>query len=49
MTLVDRYIYTIGGTTGFEYNMDIHRFDLTTCNWELVKADGKYIPDPRYS
>ena len=47
MTLVDRYIYTVGGTTGFVYNMDVHRFDLTTCTWELVEPKSQYVPEPR--
>ena len=47
MTLVDRYIYTVGGTTGFVYNMDVHRFDLTTCTWELVEPKSQYTPEPR--
>lgn len=48
MTLIDRYIYTCGGTTGFVYNMDIHRFDLTTLTWEQVKPESRYCPEPRY-
>lgn len=30
------YLYTVGGTTGYQYTCDIHRFDLTTGIWETV-------------
>ncbi|XP_043282304.1 kelch domain-containing protein 10 homolog [Venturia canescens] len=30
------YLYTIGGTTGYEYTSDIHRYDLRTNQWEAV-------------
>ncbi|XP_015431512.1 PREDICTED: kelch domain-containing protein 10 homolog [Dufourea novaeangliae] len=30
------YLYTVGGTTGYEYTCDIHRFNLKTCVWEKV-------------
>ncbi|XP_032680458.1 kelch domain-containing protein 10 homolog [Odontomachus brunneus] len=30
------YLYTVGGTTGYEYTCDIHRFDLRTGIWETV-------------
>lgn len=30
------YLYTVGGTTGFDYYADIHRLDLRTCVWEEV-------------
>lgn len=30
------YLYTVGGTTGYEYTCDIHRFNLRTGVWEAV-------------
>ncbi|XP_031841008.1 scruin like at the midline [Nomia melanderi] len=30
------YLYTVGGTTGYEYTCDIHRFDLRSGIWEKV-------------
>lgn len=30
------YLYTVGGTSGFAYTCDIHRFDLRTGIWEKV-------------
>lgn len=29
-------MYTVGGTTGYEYNCDIYRIDLRTRVWERV-------------
>ncbi|XP_076232236.1 scruin like at the midline [Calliopsis andreniformis] len=30
------YLYTVGGTTGYEYTCDIHRFHFGTWTWETV-------------
>lgn len=30
------FLYTVGGTSGYEYTCDIHRFDLRTKLWEAV-------------
>jgi hypothetical protein len=30
------YLYTVGGTTGFDYTADIHRLNLRTGIWEEV-------------
>lgn len=46
-----RHLYVIGGTTGFEFTMDIHRLNLITKAWELVyacKGDQPSEPQPRY-
>ncbi|XP_020290298.1 kelch domain-containing protein 10 homolog isoform X2 [Pseudomyrmex gracilis] len=32
------YIYTMGGTTGYDYTCDIHKFDLRTHRWEMIYA-----------
>lgn len=34
--LYDQYLYTLGGTTGYEYTSDIHRLNLKSGNWESV-------------
>lgn len=43
-------IYSIGGTSGYEYEMDVHRLDLRTRKWELLhKSRGEgQEPEPRY-
>ncbi|XP_034950263.1 kelch domain-containing protein 10 homolog [Chelonus insularis] len=41
------YLYTVGGTTGFEYSCDIHRIDLRTGVWESVYiCSGRDITEP---
>ena len=30
------YLYTVGGTSGYAFTSDIHRFDLRTKTWEAV-------------
>ena len=30
------YFYIIGGTTGFVYNLDVHRLNLETREWKLL-------------
>lgn len=46
-----KYLYVIGGTTGFEFTMDIHRLNLVTKEWDLVyacKGDQPSEPQARY-
>jgi len=45
-----KYIYSIGGTSGYEYEMDVHRLDLSTRKWELLHKSLGDIqePEPRY-
>lgn len=46
--------YIIGGTTGFIYNLDVHRLDLQTCNWECIYSNFNNLdtsdsdPEGRY-
>lgn len=47
MTNVGRYVYVCGGTTGFVYNMDLHRLDIHTGVWEHLTVHSKYTPDSR--
>lgn len=45
-----KYIFSIGGTSGNEYEMDVHQLDLSTKNWELLyhaRGEG-HEPEPRY-
>ncbi|OWF43573.1 kelch domain-containing protein 10-like [Mizuhopecten yessoensis] len=49
MNVVGHYLYIVGGTSGFVYNMDIHQLDLRTATWTHLEADNqKYIPESRY-
>ncbi|XP_055387527.1 kelch domain-containing protein 10 homolog [Condylostylus longicornis] len=32
----DRWLYTIGGTTGYDYSCDVYRLDLYTKTWEML-------------
>ena len=42
------YLYTVGGTTGYEYTCDIHRFDMRTRVWEAVYiCSGKDQCEPK--
>lgn len=36
IVLLNQYLYTVGGTTGFEYTCDIHRLNLKDGIWEVV-------------
>lgn len=47
-------LYTVGGTSGFHYFMDVHRLNLHTRAWELVidgianfEAHHEISPSPR--
>ncbi|XP_017092641.2 kelch domain-containing protein 10 homolog [Drosophila bipectinata] len=45
------YLYTIGGTTGFDYTCDVYRLDLRTRIWENVyisRPEMRDDPDGRY-
>lgn len=47
------HFYSIGGTTGHEYSIDVHRFDLLTkrwtCLWKKSTAvGGDVFPEERY-
>lgn len=42
------YLYSVGGTTGFDYTCDIHRYDLRSNTWESVYiCSGRNLPEPR--
>jgi hypothetical protein len=46
MSLYENCLYIFGGTTGYEYNADIHRLDLATLEWSQVAASGT-VPEGR--
>ncbi|KAJ1520222.1 hypothetical protein ONE63_004432 [Megalurothrips usitatus] len=51
LVLNGQWLYTMGGTTGFVYNSDVHRFNLRTQVWEEVyicKGLSSHEPEGRY-
>ncbi|CAC5418284.1 Kelch domain-containing protein 10 [Mytilus coruscus] len=48
MARVGKDVFVCGGTTGFVYNMDIHRLDIYTGVWEHLPVHSKYTPSSRY-
>ncbi|KAH8348912.1 hypothetical protein KR084_012428 [Drosophila pseudotakahashii] len=45
------FLYTIGGTTGFDYTCDVYRLDLQTGTWENVyisRPEMRDDPEGRY-
>ncbi|XP_020815412.1 kelch domain-containing protein 10 homolog [Drosophila serrata] len=45
------FLYTIGGTTGFDYTCDVYRLDLQTRKWENVyisRPEMRDDPEGRY-
>jgi len=47
MMVLGNSLYVFGGTTGWEYNSDLHRLDLQSFVWYLVSVSG-VRPDGRY-
>ena len=46
---VGKYFYVFGGTTGWEYNAEVHRLDIETYCWEKILPEGKTkSPEGRY-
>jgi len=45
-------LYAVGGTTGFSYSIDVHRFDLVTRMWTVLWKKGELLtntfPEERY-
>lgn len=50
IALVGSYLYTVGGTNGHRYSMDVYRLSMETCMWEQLYdgSDEASIPRPRY-
>uniref|UniRef100_A0A0P4WED7 Kelch domain-containing protein 10 n=1 Tax=Scylla olivacea TaxID=85551 RepID=A0A0P4WED7_SCYOL len=47
----DDYLYVVGGTTGFQYSIDVHRLDLENRTWEQLfppSPPPHTIPEERY-
>lgn len=44
------YLYTVGGTDGFKYSMDVYRLNLKTNVWDKLfdQDEGHDCPMPRY-
>jgi hypothetical protein len=47
LTLCDHALYLFGGTTGWEYNSDLHKLDLETYTWTALTVSGE-CPAGRY-
>ncbi|CAD7014793.1 unnamed protein product [Ceratitis capitata] len=51
IVLHEHYLYTIGGTTGYDYSCDVHRLNLRTRVWECVyicRPEIREDPEGRY-
>ncbi|XP_054745546.1 kelch domain-containing protein 10 homolog, partial [Anastrepha obliqua] len=51
IVLHEHYLYTVGGTTGYDYSCDVHRLNLRTRVWECVyicRPDIREDPEGRY-
>lgn len=50
IALVGNYLYTVGGTDGHRYSMDVYRLNMETCMWEQLYdgSDEMSKPEPRY-
>ncbi|XP_050098285.1 kelch domain-containing protein 10 homolog [Anopheles aquasalis] len=47
----DNYLYTIGGTNGFDYTLDVHRLHLPSRTWECAyecRPNIREDPEGRY-
>jgi len=42
-----KYIYSIGNTSGYKHEMDVHRFDLSTRKWELLYKTVREYHEPK--
>jgi len=51
LNCIGNYLYVFGGTTGFDYFKDVHRYCLVTNMWNkvMVASTGtENIPEARY-
>uniref|UniRef100_A0A4W3IK15 Kelch domain-containing protein 10 n=1 Tax=Callorhinchus milii TaxID=7868 RepID=A0A4W3IK15_CALMI len=50
MVIINGYLYIFGGTTGYVYNTDLHRLDLTAREWIQLKPNNppNDLPEERY-
>ena len=45
--MIDDYFYVNGGTTGWEYNSETHRLNLSTSEWKDLDEDNETGPFPK--
>lgn len=50
IAIVGSYLYTVGGTDGFSYSMDVYRLNIKTRTWEKLSDQLSNFcnPMPRY-
>ncbi|KAJ8301763.1 hypothetical protein KUTeg_020750 [Tegillarca granosa] len=48
MTVVGKDLLIVGGTSGWMYNMDVHKLDLQTAKWEKLVNTSRFSPESRY-
>ncbi|KAH3819904.1 kelch domain-containing protein 10-like [Dreissena polymorpha] len=48
MVCVDGYLYVVGGTSGYMYDMDVNRLNLADLTWESLVPKSAYVPEERY-
>ena len=48
LTKIGKHMYVCGGTSGYTYDLHIHRLDLQTLTWEELPAQSSFIPESRY-
>ena len=44
MTVIGNSLYIVGGTTGWEYNCDVHKLNFSTAEWEEVISRNRPPP-----
>ena len=44
VTTVGNHLYVHGGTTGWEYNSEMHRLNLSKSVWEDLDLDNDQFP-----
>ena len=47
MAIRGDFLYIFGGTTGWEYNSEVHRLSLVTFNWDFLEVDSQQEPPGR--
>lgn len=49
LTKIGKHMYVCGGTSGYTYDLHIHRLDLQTLTWEELPAQSNFVPESRYT
>ncbi|KAH3820338.1 hypothetical protein DPMN_122084 [Dreissena polymorpha] len=47
MVYVDGYLYVVGGTSGYMYDMDVNRLNLADLTWESLVPKSAHVPEER--